>query len=246
MTSHPFSRIDRVQQIHRALSDNAQAPASATLCVSTGSVLLRTPGVAPELALGTALLERRSRYEYAPLHHHELSTLLRWALGPQRTVTTAKGTEHTLNVHPSAGGLHSITVHVVVLHHIDEIPSGVYTFDRTRHRLVRHKTGDTRAAFGECLLQPEFAQRASVCLVLAGELTATLNKYSERHYRTLHVDAGIASAHLYLVGEALGLSCCAISGFYDDQVAAMLSLNGSQIPLVAFSVGARSEVDEQR
>lgn len=247
MTTQFSSRIDRVQRIHQALSDNAPDPSMSTaLSDSTGSVSLRAPGDEPTLPLGRALLERRSRYVFGSLRHLELSTLLRWALGPQRTVTTGERTAHTLDIHPSAGGLNSMTVHVVALEPIDDIASAIYTFDPARHRLIQRRTGDIRTAFGECLVQAEFAQRASVCLVLAGEMTATLVKYSERHYRTVHVDAGVAAAHLYLVGEALELSCCAISGFYDDRVADVLSLDDTQIPLLAFAVGARRELGEQR
>jgi SagB-type dehydrogenase family enzyme len=172
--------------------------------------------------------------------------MLRWALGPQRTVQTASSGTRVLNLHPSAGGLPSTTTYLVVLQPIDEIPVGVYIYERAAHRLQMLTTGHVRGAVARCLVQPEFAERAPTIVVLVGELRATLTKYSERHYRTLHVDAGLAVANLYLVATALDLACCAISGFYDDELAAVLSLGEDQIPLVACAVGARGDVGEQR
>jgi SagB-type dehydrogenase family enzyme len=240
------TRIHRVRAVHTVLSDAAPAGTrSVVLSDATGSLTLRAPQSAPTLPLGQALQKRRSRYDFGALGHLELSSLLRWALGPQRTVQTAGGQPHPLNMHPSAGGLPSMTTYVVVLQHIKRIPEGVYVFDRAGHRLLLRRTGDVRGALASCLVQPEFAERAPVVVVLTGELNVTLTRYSERHYRTLHVDAGIAAANLYLVATALDLACCAISGFYDEFLGQVLSLGNSQIPLLAFAVGARREIGEQ-
>ena len=95
-------------------------------------------------------------------------------------------------------------------------------------------------------MQPQFAARASVFVVLAGRLDKTLVKYTERHYRTLHVDAGIAAQNLYLVSTALELAGCAVSGFYDDHIANLVGLPDDSVPLLAFALGGRGEVGEQR
>jgi SagB-type dehydrogenase family enzyme len=248
MDDHVAQRIDRVRTIHRALIDQGPAPMGEDCLtdVSGGSSVLRTPSAAPTTPLGQALHERRSRYDFAPLGHPDLSSLLRWALGPGRIVTASDGSAHVLNLHPSAGGLPSITAYVVVLQHVDDIPAGVHVFDRAEHRLVSRRRGDARQALASSLVQPEFAEQAPAVIVLVGELQAVLGKYSHRHYRTLHIDAGIAAAHLYLVATALDLACCAISGFYDDNLGEVLSLNGNQIPLLALAVGARRQLGEQR
>lgn len=242
-------RRDRVRAIHRALSDaGPEVVGSAHLCDAARTLTLRPPTREPAMPLHAALADRRSRYDYAPLDHDDLSSLLRWALGPQRTLPSAGG-GHRLSMHPSAGGLASTTAYPVVLRHIDGIDGideGVYQFDRDAHQLLLRREGDVRDALTRCLVQPEFAERTPVIIVIVGELEATLVKYSERHYRTLHVDAGLAVANLYLVATAFDLACCAISGFYDNQLADALSLNDSQIPLVAVAVGARRQVGEQR
>ncbi|WP_207843793.1 SagB family peptide dehydrogenase [Williamsia soli] len=246
MTHTVADRFDRVRAIHHALTDTGPEPLrSVHLSDAAETLTLRPPTREPAMPLHAALDDRRSRYDYAPLDHEDLSALLRWALGPQRTLPTAGG-GHRMSMHPSAGGLASTTAFPIVLRHIDGIAEGVYQFDRDAHQLLRRREGDVRGALTRCLVQPEFAERTPVIIVIVGELEATLVKYSERHYRTLHVDAGLAVANLYLVATALDLACCAISGFYDDQLAETLSLSESQIPLVAFAVGARRQVREQR
>jgi SagB-type dehydrogenase family enzyme len=244
---HVGLRIDRVRAFHDALTDvGPPRESSVQLSDSTGALTLREPCVPPTLPLGVALSRRRSRYDYGPIGHHDLSSLLRWALGPQRTVRVADGTTHHLNLHPSAGGLPSTSAYVVALQQIEEITVGVYEFDHAGHRLARRRSGDVRAALAQCLVQPQFAERAPVVIVLAGELDATLSKYSERHYRTLHVDAGLAAANLYLVSTALDLACCAISGFYDESLGEAIGLTRNQIPLIAFAVGAGGQLGESR
>jgi SagB-type dehydrogenase family enzyme len=246
MTPTANGRRYRALAIHHALSDaGPEAVRSVHLSDAAETLTLRPPNREPALPLHAALAGRRSRYDFAPLDHEDLSALLRWALGPQRTVPTPGGGRR-LGMHPSAGGLASTTAYPVVLRCIDEIAEGVYQFDRDAHQLLLRREGDVRGALTRCLVQPEFAERAPVIIVVVGELEATLAKYSERHYRTLHVDAGLAVANLYFVATAFDLACCAISGFYDDQLADALALSESQIPLVAVAVGARRQVREQR
>lgn len=246
METHTNARIARVRAVHSALTDAGPAGTQTFLTDAVGAVELPSPGPAPTAALGEALRDRRSRYAYGPLGSGQLSSLLRWSLGPQRTVHTADEQTHSLNMHPSAGGLPSITVYLLVLQSIQAIDQGAYIFDRGEHRLHRHSTGDVRGGLSTCLVQPEFAQRAAVVVVLAGDLDVALSRYSERHYRTLHIDAGHAAANMYLVATALRLACCAISGFYDERLATFLPLGVNQIPLLAFALGARSEVGQQR
>ena len=240
------TRVERARAVHDALTDSGPPVSPIRLSEGDGVITLSEPSDAPSVPIDGVLRDRCSRYSYGPLGHPDLSALLRWALGPQRTVRTGDGEERLLTFHPSAGGLPSTTAYVVALQTLDEIPVGVYEFDRGHHRLLRRRTGDVRGALAQGLVQPQFARRAPVVVILVGELDATLTKYSERHYRTLHVDAGFAAAHLYLIATALDLACCAISGFYDNRISEMLSLQRSQVPLLAFAVGARCEVGEQR
>jgi SagB-type dehydrogenase family enzyme len=76
-----------------------------------------------------------------------------------------------------------------------------------------------------------------VTLALVARLDTTLGRYPVRHYRTLHVDTGIAAENLYLVATALGLACCAVSGFHDTALTELLRLPSGRFPVLLFPVG---------
>jgi SagB-type dehydrogenase family enzyme len=201
-----------------------------------------TPLPAPSTSLPEpltdALWRRRSHYAFAdrPLSISALSTLLRLAVGVSRTVPAYGVDDHPLSLAPSAGGLRSLTTYVIVSRD-GEQARGVYAYDPVGHTLVQGSDADPREALASTYVQPEFATRAPVSLAFAAHLDVALAKYPPRHFRTLHVDAGIAAQNLYLVSTALDLACCAVSGFHDDKLAALLRLPPASIPMLLFPVG---------
>lgn len=239
-------RIARVHDVRRRLSDRGTGVDVPTVPSADGTYVLPSPPPLPPMRLETALRDRRSHYRFAAMDALQLSTLLRSAAGLGRTVERPDGTPHTFRMNPTAGGLDSIDLHVVALRPTGEIDSGTYLFDPHRHVLSRTGTGPCVDVLESCFVQEQFAQRAPVVVVLVGRLDRTLVKYAERHYRTLHVDAGIATQNLYLVATALELACCAISGFYDEDISQLLGLDRNSVPLVAFAIGGRGEIGKQR
>lgn len=207
--------------------------------ITSGSaVALPPPADALDASLTDVLHARHAHYRFAdrPLDPALLSTLLRLAAGGQRTVTLPDGRPHRMRMNPSAGGQPSITVHLVAGSG-QQVPAGVY-----RHvdgALVTVRAGDPLPALRAALVQSEFADRAAVTLVLVGDLAATMPRYPARHYRTLHVDAGILAQNLWLVATALDLACCAVSGFHDEPVAALLALPETSVPILALPLGHR-------
>ena len=240
------STVARVHDVHRHLVDHGTRSAPPTVPAAAGTYVLPPPPPLPPMRLDTALRDRRSHYRFADMDALQLSTLLRSAAGPSRTVERPAGPPHTFRTNPTAGGLDSIDVHLVALRPTGEICSGTYLFDAHRHALHRTGIGPCVDALESCLVQPQFARRAPFVAVLAGRLDRTLIKYSERHYRTLHIDAGIAAQNLYLVATALELACCAISGFYDEKISELLRLDRLSIPLLAFALGGLGQDGEQR
>jgi SagB-type dehydrogenase family enzyme len=201
-------------------------------------VRLPEPRATLQTPLTDALWQRRSRYAFAsrPLELGRLSTLLRLAVGVSRTVAAYGDPEHPLSLAPSAGGLRSLTTYAVV-REVEGLRPGVYAYDPVEHALFHGDESDPTEALAATYVQPEFATRAPVSLALAAHLDVALAKYPPRHFRTLHLDAGIAVQNLYLVSTALDLACCAVSGFHDERLAALLRLPASSIPMVLFPVG---------
>lgn len=234
-------RVRQVRAVHAHLnaSDDAR-PDLAGLQAADGRVPLPPPATALDTRLTDALWRRRSSYSFdrRPLDLTDLSTLLRLAAGPQRQVRLPDGAEHVVGMAPSAGGLPSIDLYAVVrAGHL--VPAGVHRYDPTAQDLQTVRTGDPDRALRSALVQSEFADRAPVVLALAARLDATLGKYPVRHYRTLHVDAGIVAQNLYLTATALDLACCAVAGFHDRALNEVLRLPGHALGLLLFPVGHR-------
>ncbi|XVV07041.1 SagB/ThcOx family dehydrogenase [Actinosynnema sp. CA-248983] len=175
----------------------------------------------PAMTLAEALLNRRSHYRYRPLSRQDLSSLLRYAVGVQR-----RSGPHVLGTNPNAGGLPTIAVHVVQ-------GGSVFEYLREPHALAPLGEGGLDGVFA----QEEFARRADTVIVLSGRMGPGLAKYGPRHHRTAHVDAGVAVQNLYLVATALGLRGCAVAGFSDDKVKALVRAGEQDVPLVLFVVG---------
>lgn len=176
---------------------------------------------APAMTLAEALLSRRSHYTYRPLSRTDLGALLRFAVGVQR-----RSGPHVLGTNPNAGGLPTIAVHVVR-------EGAVFEYLREPHALSPLGPGELAGVFA----QEEFARRADTVVVLSGRMGPGLAKYGSRHYRTAHVDAGVAVQNLYLVATALGLHGCAVAGFSDDAVKALVRGGEQDVPLALFVVG---------
>jgi SagB-type dehydrogenase family enzyme len=62
--------------------------------------------------------------------------------------------------------------------------------------------------------------------------------WGSRGYRYAMMTAGRMGERLYLVAEALGLGCCGIGAFYDDEAAEALELNHESRLVYLVAVGA--------
>ncbi|MEU6642382.1 SagB family peptide dehydrogenase [Saccharomonospora sp. NPDC046836] len=221
--------------VHRLL--NSQSP--VLRAALQGGRRLPLPDVHPPQAdLVATLALRRSAYRYADrdLELTALSAWLRFSVGVQRFVPAYGVNDYPLSMAPSAGGLDILRAYLVV-RRAEQIPPGVYRYEAVSHELVELSTGDPFDALQEVYVQPEFAQRAAVSLALTARLDVAFAKYPLRHYRTLHVDSGVAVQNLYLVGTALGLACCAVAGFDDAALASLLGVPNTEVPTMLFAAG---------
>jgi SagB-type dehydrogenase family enzyme len=207
---------------------------------STGSppVVLPAPGPDPVMGLGPALRTRRSHYRWAPrsLTLAELGDLLAHAVGVGRRVAAHGRADHPLGLAPSGGGLNPVRVHVASAS-VAGLAAGVHRYQPEGHLLLAVRDGDPSAALLDCYLQPEFARRAPVTLVLSVATTEAFARYPLRHYRTLLMDAGIATQNLYLVATAQGLGCCAVAGFRDQPVHALIGTPAHELPVLCVALG---------
>lgn len=246
--------VPRLRELHRELNRTATGgvddPRRARevlppLVAGSGVPTVPLPdAVLPTADLGEVLAARRSSYRYGapPLPLTDLAALLRGALGAQRTVRLPDGQSWALGVAPSAGGLPSLATYVVARGPGD-LPAGVHHVDLRADEptLVPVRVGDPTPFLAQALDQPELAERVGAVVALVGRLDTTLAKYPARHYRTLHVDAGVALGNLYLAATALGLPGVAVMGFDDTSFDALLDLPEDRFTAVLFAVGPPAE-----
>lgn len=139
---------------------------------------------------------------------------------------------------PAAG---SGVVLYLVAHRVDGLAPGIYRYDAERARLDvvgkpgRDLTGPMRRA---CLGQPKAAEAAAVFL-MAGRIAEATRLHGERSYRNLLIEAGEVGQRLYLAAEALGLAARNLAAFTDDDLNALLGLDGEREAIVHLTLFGR-------
>lgn len=231
---------ERALAVHRLL--NAQGMGNGRR-PATGTQRIPLPDVhPPQSDLVATLARRRSAYSYADreLELTSLSALLRFSVGVQRFVHAYGTGDHPLGMAPSAGGLDVLRTYVIA-RTAEQLDPGVYRYEAITHELVEVSDDDPLPGLEASYLQKEFVPRAAVTLAVTARLDVAFEKYPLRHYRTVHVDTGVAVQNFYLVGTALGLSCCAVAGFDDAALSALLGLGEHEIPTMLFAAGHAGE-----
>ncbi len=136
---------------------------------------------------------------------------------------------------PSAGACYPIDTYVVV-NRVEGLEAGLYRYDVEGRRLGRLRTGDLSAAIAAACLDQEMAAEAAVVFAWVAAPARAKGRYRERAYRYVYLDAGHIGQNLHLAATALGLGCCAIGAFFDDEVNALLGVDGLEATAVYLSV----------
>jgi SagB-type dehydrogenase family enzyme len=108
---------------------------------------------------------------------------------------------------------------------VDGMEEGIYILDREigRAGLVR-PGGYTKKMADVCLNQGWLAP-AAVHFLFMADLQSADAIYGSRGYRYLMLAAGRLGQRIYAVSAAIGLGCCGVGAFYDNEAADLLGLN---------------------
>ncbi len=174
------------------------------------------------MPLEEALVKRRSVRNYAkkPMPLPVLSQLLFAAQG-----VTGKTYEQSLRTAPSAGALYPFEIYVVV-HHVTDLPSGVYHYAIQAHALERVREGDFRGELTRAGLEQEMLGEANVTFVLAAVFNRIRHKYGERGFRYTYMEAGHISQNIALQAVSLGLGSVPVGAFLDEKVNELIGVDG--------------------
>lgn len=79
------------------------------------------------------------------------------------------------------------------------------------------------------------AGRAAVVFIWSGMFSRSEWKYLQRAYRYVFLDGGHIAQNLALAAEAQGLGSCQIGAIYDDEMNALLGLDGVEESVIYMS-----------
>ena len=132
----------------------------------------------------------------------------------------------------------------LIVHAVDDLPTGAYAFHRDKSALELLKEGSFRQKAGHLGLQQALPADASVDVFLLTDLKQILERYGNRGYRVAQLEAGIIGGRLYLAayGQRLGASGLT---FFDDDVTDFFSPHAagkSVMFLVALGVPLRRRI----
>jgi SagB-type dehydrogenase family enzyme len=170
----------------------------------------------------STIAARRSTRTYAPTQTtlQELGDLLFLATG-----ISADRWGDARRTAPSSGALYPIETYAVV-HNVAGLERGVYHYAVREHELELVRAGDHRARVVEQGLGQEFLGECGAVLFLTQILQRMRPKYQDRSYRYGLLEAGHIGENGYLAAVSLGLGACGVGAFMDDDMNAMLGVDG--------------------
>jgi SagB-type dehydrogenase family enzyme len=131
----------------------------------------------------------------------------------------------------------------LIVNAVDGLEPGAYVFHRNRGLLERLKQGNFRDQAGYLGLQQELPADAAVDVFFLADLWPILQRFGNRGYRAVQLEAGILGGKLYLAAYAQRLGATGLT-FYDDDVTSFFSPHAegkSAIFLVALGKSAKHE-----
>lgn len=184
------------------------------------------------LSLDQALRHRKSirRYADKPLSLEQLSYLIWATTGIQRT----EGGFH-FRTAPSAGALYPVETYLAV-NNVSGVTQGIYHYAIRPHTLERLKEGETGSAVARATMGQRICREAPVVFIWTAIFQRTRFRYLARAYRYIHLDAGHIAQNLALTATAMGLASCQVGAYFDDEVNALIGIDGTGESVIYLSV----------
>ena len=212
--------------------DWASKPESYKQYPSVPKIPLDPPQREGGAPLWDVLMDRRSvrHFKVEPMTKSELSQLLWAAQGITKVFNSAE-----LRTAPSAGALYPVETYLVV-NSVKDIEPGVYHYAVDKHELDQLRVGDFRQQVAQAALDQEMAYRANVVFIWTAVFERSKWKYKQRAYRYIYLDAGHIAQNVALAAVALDFGSCQIGALYDDEVNALISVDGVDESVVYMTV----------
>ncbi len=194
---------------------------------------LPEPKMRGTLSLEQTIYRRISRrsFQDQPLTLAQIGQLL-WSAGG----AGAAGAAGVSRAAPSAGATYPLELYLAA-GAVEGLEAAFYHYDYRVHGLEMLQQADLRTALARASLGQEMLVQAPAVIAIAACYERTTNRYGERGYRYVHMEAGCVSENIYLQAEALGLATVAVGAFDDAALERILALK--EAPLLLMPVGPR-------
>jgi SagB-type dehydrogenase family enzyme len=110
----------------------------------------------------------------------------------------------------------------LIIHAVEGLEPGAYFFDRDRRELECLKQGNFRDVAGYLGLEQQLPADAAVDIFFLADLRPILQRFGNRGYRAVQLEAGILGGKCYLAAYAQRLGATGLT-FYDDDVTRFFS-----------------------
>jgi len=193
---------------------------------------LPPPGEEPGPGVWQVMGARRSVRDFAPqaISVEDLSRLA-WSVGGVRE----RRWGFLFRVVPSAGALYPVETYVMV-NRVEGLRRGVYHLHVPTFSLELIREGDHSPSLTQAALGQDMVASCSVVFLWTAVIDRCRIKYGERAFRYIYLDAGHMGQNLYLTAAALGLGCCTIGAFFDDEVNQVLGVDGLEETILYLGV----------
>ncbi|HHX66146.1 MAG TPA: SagB/ThcOx family dehydrogenase [Chloroflexi bacterium] len=178
-----------------------------------------------QMPLAQAIAQRQShrRFRDEPLSLDELSFLL-WAT--QGVRGKPRENAPVLRTVPSAGCRHPFETYLVV-RHVEGVDAGIYRYLPLEHQLgLLRAVEDLSDAMTSSCMGQSFVADGAVVLVWTVLPYRSEWRYGPVAHKVIAIDVGHVCQNLYLACEALGLGTCAIGAYDQEQMDALVGVDG--------------------
>ena len=188
---------------------------------------LPAPVLKGKVSLNQTLTLRHSvrQFQDVPLSIEQLSQIL-WAA---QGITHSWG-ERTFRTAPSAGATYPFELQVFTA-------SGGYKYNNGDHSLTKTFDKDIRKELSAASLGQTAVSDAPAVFVLTYFLERTAQRYGDRAYRYVCIEAGHIAQNIHLMAVSLGLGSDPVCAFTDADISEILKCEEGEEPLYIIPVG---------
>jgi SagB-type dehydrogenase family enzyme len=192
---------------------------------------LPIPKLKGKLSLEETVNLRKSvrLFQDKPLTIEQVSQLL-WAA---QGITHSWG-DRQFRSAPSAGATYPLNLYLFTA-------SGGYMYNPLEHSLSKLINVDLRKTISEAALGQTAVSDAHAVFVFTMIEERTSQRYGERAYRYICMEAGHVAQNIHLQAVALGLGSVPVGAFDDDKIAEIIKCTENEFPLYIIPVGFEAE-----